>query len=133
MPVNAADIRRLVPVPSDRTDEDLQPFLDAASLIRTEDLSSSGFSVTRLDMIELYLAAHFTVVAVEFGGLRSWQTGQSKEEYKGVQFDKVGIESTRWGQQAIALDTTGTLIATTQTKGRAEFKVYGCQKRTTNC
>lgn len=137
MAVSAADIRKIVPVPSDRDDTDLQPYIDGASILRTEVLVSSGLSSARLDLIELYLAAHFAVVGLEFGGLRSWQTGQSKEDYKGVEFSKVGIEATRWGQQAIALDTSNTLVNMSQVKGRAAFSVFktrfGCPKPTTIC
>lgn len=128
-PVTTGDLRKIVSVPSDRDDTDLQPYLDAAHLMRTEDFANAGYSESRLDMIELYLAAHFAVVGLEYGGLRAWQTGQSREEYKGVEFSKVGIESTRWGQQAIALDTSNILIQQAQTIGRAQFTVYSTPRR----
>lgn len=123
-PVEAADLRKIVAVPSDRDDTDLQPYLDAANLIRTEDLASKGLSDARLDMIELYLAAHFAVVGLEFGGVKAWQTGQAREEYKNIDVKAVGLNSTRWGQQAIALDTSNTLIDQNSVRGNLIFQTY---------
>lgn len=116
MSVVVGDLRKLVAVPLDAADEDLQPFLDVAALIRSEDLAGSGLSSGRLDQIELYLAAHFCVLAIERGGVTQSRLGNATENYRSPQNTLQGIASTRFGQMALALDTSGTLQKTLSSK-----------------
>jgi len=82
------------------------------------------------DRIALYLAGHFYVVSMETGGKSYKKTGESEERYRVPASDKVGFQSTRFGQQACALDATGTLItASMSTSGRAEFVVLNSSER----
>lgn len=76
------------------------------------------------DVIALYLAGHFYVISVEFGGTSFMKSGESEERYRTPASDKVGFQATRFGQQACALDTSGTLIgASMPTSVRSEFSV----------
>ncbi len=95
------------------TDRTLDSFIITASLIVTEELASAGHSNARLTQIELYLAAHFVALAEERGGLQRWQVGDSAELIANV-YDK-GFQMTRYGQQAMALDTSGALSAMSST------------------
>ena len=94
---------------TDMANSEVTPHITTADLIITEDFASSGLTTARLTQIELYLAAHFAVLAWERGGLRRVDIGTSQEEYKGISFREMGFSSTRFGQQALALDPTGTL------------------------
>lgn len=123
MTVLVADLKKLVDLPETKVDSDLQPFLDTARLIVSEDLSGTSLSAARLELIELNLAAHYAVVSLEYGGLQEWQAGESKEQYKSIDPKAVGLDSTRFGQQALALDSSGTLRAKLSTKRTARFTV----------
>ena len=121
---DATDLRRLVDIPLDKEDDDLRPFLDTAALIRSEDLAGSGLSLSRLDQIELYLAAHFCVLSIEKGGLNSSKQGQSQEQYRTPDSKLTGFNATSFGQMAVALDTSDTLINLSTTK-KALFSIVG--------
>jgi len=117
--VTEADVRQIL----DGVDPSLslQSFIDQADLIVTEDLAASNLTPARLKMIELNLAAHFFTVAIEHGGLTLQRAGYSEERYQLI--NGVGFASTRYGQQAIAFDTSGTLAAMANPAAKAEFRV----------
>ena len=102
------------------TERDVAPFIETASLIVDEDVSGNGPSVARLRQIELYLAAHFVAITEERGGLISSATGAGKETY--ANNFKEGLRSTRYGQQAMSLDTSGSL-ALAASPQKASFEV----------
>ncbi len=103
------------------TNRDTSPFIDDANLIVNENLVGKGFSDERLKLIEKYLAAHLVALTEERGGLTRYKNGDSSEEYQLVKGS--GIAQTRYGQQAIMLDTTGTLQNLSRAGGTAEFRV----------
>jgi len=94
-----------------------------ANLIVEEDLVGSGLSEARLTQIEIFLAAHFATLAKEGGGIVRTSAGESAETYRTVKEAYQGLTSTRFGQQAIALDTTGTLVSQGSGGMKAEFRV----------
>ena len=96
---------------------DMTPFIGTATLIVDEDLVGQGLSDARLREIELYLAAHFTTLRER--QLQSEEFGDAKDVFLG-QVGK-GLSSSIYGQQAIALDTTGELKS--QGKTRATLEV----------
>lgn len=100
---------------------DLQPFIETASLIVTEDLANSGLSSNRLKQVELYLAAHYTAIRSELGGLIQEKTLNAESRYSDVY--SAGLNSTRYGQQAITFDTSGTLANQAAPKKKSEFRV----------
>lgn len=88
--------------------EDLSPFIQTANvLVNQHVLGGVGVTTALLFEIELYLAAHFFTVSDERGGLIRSETGESSDAY-GVKPGQ-GLTMTRFGQQAVALDPTGSL------------------------
>lgn len=121
--VSDAQVKQLLDLPSGDT-RSMQIFIDQADLIVSEDLAGSGLSNDRLEMIELNLAAHFAVLAIEKGGFvyqKSMDSGEGYQQNKGA----VKLSSTRFGQQAIAFDPTGKLASMDSPRGTAEFRVLG--------
>lgn len=108
------------------SDGALQPFIDAANLLVNEELSASGLSDDRKKIIELYLAAHFTTITLEKGGLLRKKIGDAEEEYQAFNSRNIqvlGLTATRFGQQALLLDTSGKLGALSAKPVKAQFKV----------
>lgn len=95
--------------------------IETADAIVDEHLAGK-LSDRMLDQIELYLAAHFLALAEERGGLIKSDFGNS-EEWLSDMYQKGGFNATRFGQQAIALDTTGTLAKIGTTRLKAELRV----------
>lgn len=116
MSLNSVDeLRQILEVPGDVEDTSLEGFLADANLIITEDLAGKGLSAARLKTIEKYVAAHFSLMLTERGGLTSSRQGDSQDNYTSMSAlgNKAiaGFQLTRYGQQAILLDTSGTLAA----------------------
>jgi len=80
-----------------------------------------GMSEARLKLIELWLSAHFVAIAEERGALTKSEKGDSNEEYEIIV--GTGLNMTRFGQQAIALDTSGLLAEQASTMKTAQFRV----------
>jgi acyl CoA:acetate/3-ketoacid CoA transferase alpha subunit len=117
--VTDAEVREII----DTEVTDLTAFILAANGFVTDMLTGKGLSDDRLKEIERWLAAHFTamkdfknrVVEIEAGRGRE-RTGES---VRGVLAQDLRL--TRYGQQALVLDTTGTLL--TVGKQFARFRV----------
>jgi hypothetical protein len=106
------------------TTRDTTPFIATAALVVTEDLQDKGLSPERLDLITLYLAAHFTALTDERGAIQQERIGEAQEMYKIPTDKSEGLAFTRFGQQAMILDTSGTLAGMASSKGlRARFEV----------
>lgn len=95
-----------------------------AAALRAQYLSAEDLTTEQLDILELLLAAHFTVLAVENGGLVRKVMGDAAETYREIHGRIGGLLSTRWGSQAVALDPTGALATLSTGQQRAEFEVY---------
>jgi hypothetical protein len=117
-----ADVRALVEIPADVS---TAPFITSASALVTLLLASSGLSEAILTQIEIFLAAHYAVLVVENGGLRRQTVGQSTDVYADINNKLIGLLSTRFGQQAIAFDSTGILQDAATGKAKAQFRVVG--------
>ena len=106
---------------------DTQMGIETAHILVDEQLLGKGLSAPMLRQIELYLAAHFASIMYTDGTLATQEVGEARERYHNIY--KQGLQSTRYGQQAILLDTTGTLAdlsaATESPRLRAEFQVVG--------
>ena len=92
-----------------------------ANLVVDGNLLSYGHSTDLLRIIELYLAAHFVCLTEEKGGLVRSSTGDGAETYSDIYSE--GLKSTRFGQQALALDTSGALARISTTTLKAELRV----------
>lgn len=98
-----------------RAGDDLSPFIAVANELVTEecvpvkkaDGTTPWHSDTRLELIERWLSAHFYAVmrprAVSEGAGTVQQTTESKVD--------LGLRVTKYGQQALELDTSGALAA----------------------
>lgn len=97
-----------------------------AGIFRTEYLDplSEDLSSDLRDQIELLIACHFTVMSVEKGGLVRQSMGDAANTYHDVHPKNVGLYSTRFGAQAVALDSTGTLSSLSTMSPKAELQVY---------
>lgn len=103
-------VKGIIEVPANLTDSMIQAFIDDATLIVTEELTSAGMTDARLELIERYLAAHYVTILTERGGLTSSEVDGSKDTYSTFK-DGAGLTMTRYGQMAIGFDTSGKLKA----------------------
>lgn len=92
-----------------------------ATAMVDEHLVGSGLSDTLLEKVELYLAAHFVALTEEGGALTRNKLGDADTSYANIYSQ--GLNSTRFGQQALSLDSTGTLSRVAQTQLKADFRV----------
>jgi hypothetical protein len=114
-----AEVRDLLDVPAT---EVVTPYLADANIIVTEELGTSSLTADRLKLIEKFLAAHFYILAKEGGGITHERVGESEQRYAAAGL-REGFSSTRWGQQATVLDTTGALRRLSAREGYAGFRV----------
>jgi hypothetical protein len=120
----AVEVEQIYATGQDRGD--LKPYIETAHMLVNEELLGKGLSEARLREIEKYLAAHFAVVSYEKGGLIRQKVGEAEEEYQATNRTTtpiLGLTATRYGQQAVLLDTTGTLGAISQKPVKALFRV----------
>lgn len=92
----------------------------AANAMVDDQLLGSGHSETMLKYIELFLASHFSVLSIEKGPLASQTVGDATERYHDIY--KAGLGATRFGQQAMLLDTTGTLAGSSASAENPQLK-----------
>ena len=113
----ASEVRQLADLPASVS---VDLFISHANLLVNEELNTGTLSEARLTAIENLLAAHFTVLATEKGALASTEIGDSRDRLHNI-YDK-GLQSTRFGQQAIMMDTTGRLRELSNTSEVAPTK-----------
>src|SRR3989337_1460359 len=83
----------------------MAPAIDTADLLITEEFATTTLSTGRKTKIELYLAAHFATLSDEQGPLAGTKLGDGEDRFHNIY--SAGLRATRFGQQAIAFDTTG--------------------------
>lgn len=121
MAVSPTQVKQIVA--TEKSDQDIQVFIDTAELVVSEDLAGSGLSAERKEKIALWLSAHFLIISQDNGGIRRSKLGDADESYV-VPKEQWGLGATHWGQQAMSLDTSGTLAASQASGGlKAEFRV----------
>jgi hypothetical protein len=115
----AALVKGIIEVDEDSI-PDLDPFILTANELVTECCGSAGYTATRLELIERWLAAHF--VAIRDPRLASEQAGVSARYQH-----KVGLilQVTTYGQQAMTLDTAGGLAALSKRAEEGKTKSVG--------
>jgi hypothetical protein len=119
-----ADVRALVEMVASVS---TTPFITTAEVMATTFLEGKGLSEELLTQIEIYLAAHFAVLAVERGGLIRDGMGESVSTYNATNNRIQGLSSTRFGQTAQLLDSTGSLKNTDPASLNALFTVVSGQ------
>ena len=100
-----ANVRGILEVDASLTD--LTPFILTANEIVTEVCTDSSYSATRLELIERWLAAHFTAI-------RDMRSASEKAGSVGVNYQHkvdLNLNVTIYGQQAMLIDTAGNLAA----------------------
>lgn len=122
--VQDADVQGLLAPYAD--DVSMTQYIGQAHMLVDEELGASGLSEDRLKYIELNLAAHFAALAVERGGFTYQKIGNSEEGYA-TDRTQVRFSSTRFGQSAVAMDSTGNLQRMDNPKGTAEFRVVSAK------
>lgn len=93
---------------------DISSFILAAnSIVENKLATSSGLDDATLKEIERWLSAHFLAMLEDNARVVERETGESRDRYgentRGVLGP--GLNLTRYGQQAIVLDTSGTLAS----------------------
>lgn len=90
-------------IPSTVTDVDV--FIGIATLDVDDFLGSTSLNAARLKNIELYLSAHYAIVKYKFTTSEKAGSVGAGNQHK----EDLGWALTHYGQQAMALDSTGTL------------------------
>lgn len=121
--VTNADVAKILP--AEFVNDDFATFIASANLLVNEELASAGLSAARLTQIELYLSAHFAIITLEKGGLTRQKIGESEDFFQTWTNTAVGLNATRYGQQATTMDTSGKLAALASGKLRASFSIVG--------
>lgn len=118
--VEASQVKELIE--TSKSDEIIDTnFIATASHLVDTHLVGKSLSDETLRQIELYLAAHFLTIAEEGGAIMRDAYGDASTLYADV-YGK-GLSMTRFGQQAMLFDTSGTLAKLTTNRLRAEFRV----------
>ena len=94
-------------IDTDLCREDVETMIDVASVMVADRLSSSGLSENILKEIERYLTAH--LIQIREPEVSSVRIGPMATTYNSSDTSGKGFSSTRYGQMAIMLDTSGTL------------------------
>lgn len=109
--ITDADVKLLVP---DTSLADTSPYIDMAQLIVDTYVPvgtpPSGLVQPMRDLIVQFLSAHIVVLTDELGGLIEGRASDVTERYNApTGKTAAGFGSTRFGQNALALDSTGAL------------------------
>jgi hypothetical protein len=121
MRVTEEEVKKIID--TELAEDEVTPFLRTASGLVTDLLGSSDvLTAERLADIECWLAAHF--VAVRDPRVKSETIGKASFSYEtAVVAD--GLRATRYGQQVLLLDLSGTMASLTSGKRPARFTALG--------
>lgn len=109
--INKADVAVLLEIDDTAWNDS---FLTMASMMVEEELDDGGLSEARLKEIERSLAAHFYCMR----DIRSTSEGAGGVSTSYAMSIGQGLAATLYGQQAMLFDTTGTLTALNNKKGK---------------
>jgi len=96
---------------------DVNPFILASSVLLDTILPSGQIGTAQRKEIERWLTAHF--ITIRQGQLEAQTIGDAKDTYALGSLSG-GIKSTTYGQQAVALDTSGSLAKAEMPKAKLE-------------
>lgn len=94
----------------------VEPYCDSANVFVNAALGTKGLTEIILKEIEKWIAAHMIAISKERQA-RDEGAGTAYIKYAGEW--KMGLQQTSYGQMAIALDTSGTLVNIAKNKGLA--------------
>ena len=113
--VSEAEVKEII-----ETTKDLTAHIKTATAFVDTLFASSTLSAAHLMEIERWLAAHFAALTdQEEGAIIVEEHSDHKAKY--VEVKGEGLSLTRYGQQAIVLDTSGTLATVSKTKARFQL------------
>lgn len=101
--VTEAEVREIIDVDDSIS---LTPFITAANITITAQMTGSGLAAATLKELERWLAAHF--VAIRDPRTSSESIGGTSVSYNAPKLG-AGLDSTPYGQQVKLLDSTGIL------------------------
>ena len=106
-------------VDEDTPETETISFINSAHVLVCNTLDGYGISTTLIAEIERYLAAHFAALA--YPSVQREQIGPMSNSF----FGKLGtgLENTRYGQSAIAMDPTGILKEFSDGKRRIRMRM----------
>ena len=101
-------------------DFDYTPFIETANALVTEVCTVSGYATSILELIERWLAAHFSFIRI--GQISREQVGRASQEYA----TKIGfnLAQTKYGQQALVLDYKGNLARVSALTDPTRSRIY---------
>lgn len=108
-------------IDTDLEEGQINAFINTANNLVTAKLGSSGLDAAILHDIELWLSAHFLCMR-DMRARSESIAGEYSVTYQGE--TKMGFEATLYGQQALALDYTGTLATAGAALKRAYIEVF---------
>lgn len=100
----------------------LTSMIDTAHVFVDTHLLDYDHPSAILEKIELYLAAHFVSLTSEEGALILSKQGDATDEWDTQHLGK-GLSSTRFGQAALVLDSSGILAGLGTGKLKAQFRI----------
>jgi len=125
--ISTTNVSNCIQLSSKVTISMIEQCITTANAITDNTLSGQGLTEPILEQIELYLAAHFCslkepqIYEEEWGGRDSIAKEKRAKCLVGV-----GLNATWFGQQAIMLDTSGTLAEMSQqNKKQAGIDTFG--------
>lgn len=107
MSVEVDDVKLVIGTETQMSDEDITSFITLATTLVSETVTETTLSANRLDLITRYLAAH--LIAVSDDELRAASKKIGNTQYNFNELLGMGLKSTRYGQMALLLDTSGSL------------------------
>lgn len=100
-------VSKIIEVDATVNDGDISSFIETANALVTDVCVPLGYDDTRLELIERWLSAHF--YSVRDARTKSETVGPISNSFEGQ--SGMYIAHTRYGQQAMMLDSKGGLAA----------------------
>jgi hypothetical protein len=116
MAITPSDVKEIMD--TNLADASLQRHIDASTRLVDRELDGEDQDVK--DDVNLYLSAHFA--ATQEPRAERASVGDASVTYQGD--SEMGLKSTRYGQQAIFVDSTGTLEKLAEGKKSASLTFY---------
>lgn len=123
MTISVADVRAVYPKGGALRDSVITSAIENSQVIVDQFFAGSSYSTILSDTIQKYLAAHFLAISYEQGGIIRKRTGDSEENYRHLPSNAMGLATTVYGEQALALDLGGYLSPTATNPVKAMFRI----------
>lgn len=94
-------------ITTQKTADQVESFITPANLIVTGQLGSLSLGDALMKEIEKWLSAHFVAIDDSSARVEQKKVGDASTKYEGK--TDMGLKFTRYGQQVMMLDTSGTL------------------------